>query len=152
MVKRILVVDDERSVAFLLSENLAELDPCYQVQVAHSGEEALSRVVAKPFDLIITDLRMPGMDGLELIRHVQEVSPDTRTILITAYGDKDVEQEAGNLGVYRYVTKPFKTDEFTQIVEQALLDDTPVPQRSRKLKEADILVQGLGHRTSTGRK
>jgi DNA-binding NtrC family response regulator len=126
MAKRILVVDDERSVAFLLSENLAEMDPAYQVQMAHSGEEALGLVTAAPFDLIITDLRMPGMDGLELIRRVQEISPNTRTILITAYGDGDAEQKAGCLGVYRYVTKPFKTDEFTQIVEQALRSYSPV--------------------------
>ena len=126
MTKRILVVDDERSVAFLLSENLAGLDPAYRVQMAHSGEEALGKVIAAPFDLIITDLRMPGMDGLELIRRVQEISPGTRTILITAYGDGDAERKAGSLGVYRYVTKPFKTDEFTQIVEQALLNNTPI--------------------------
>jgi CheY-like chemotaxis protein len=125
MVKHILVVDDERSVAFLLSESLAQLSPEYQVQMAYSSEDALDKIAAGTFDLVITDLRMPGMDGLDLIRRVHDVSPGIRIILITAYGNDGVEKRARHLSVYRYITKPFKTEELMQMVEEALLNHTP---------------------------
>ena len=134
MLKRILVVDDEKSVAFFLGETLAQLGPEYQVQTAYSGEEALSKITIEPFHLIITDLRMPGMSGLELVRRMRELSPGTRTILITAYGDGKIEAEARHLGVYDYVTKPFQIDEFTQMVQKALLRDMLIPQIFHELR------------------
>lgn len=134
MMKRILVVDDEKTVAFFLSETLAELGLEYQVHTASSAEDALCKIAAEPFNLVITDLRMPGMSGLELIAQVRQISPGTRTILITAYGDDDVEAEARRLGVYDYITKPFQMDRFTQMVERALLRDMLVPQIFHELR------------------
>ncbi|MCP4542214.1 MAG: response regulator [Chloroflexi bacterium] len=124
-MKRILVVDDEKTVAFFLSETLAESSLEYQVQTASSAEDALSKIVIESFSLVITDLRMPGMSGLELIDQIRQISPSTRTILITAYGNDKVKAEARRLGVYDYITKPFQMNRFIQIVEMALqLDDT----------------------------
>jgi CheY-like chemotaxis protein/two-component sensor histidine kinase len=148
-MKRILVVDDEENVAFFLSETLAELGLEYHVETACCGEDALKKVAVEPFSLLITDLRMPGMSGLELIRQVRKLSPRTRTILITAYGDDEVEAEARSLGVYDYITKPFQIDEFTQMVQKALLRDMLVPQIFHELRMpltyilsyADILVE-----------
>jgi CheY-like chemotaxis protein len=134
MARRILVVDDEESVAFFLGETLDQLGPEYQVRTACSAEEALRRIADEPFDLIVTDLRMPGTDGLDLSRQVREISPCTRTILITAYGDDVVEDEARRLGVYRYITKPFTTDEFLQVVEGALLRDMLLAQVFHELR------------------
>jgi CheY-like chemotaxis protein len=133
-MKRILVVDDEKTVAFFLSETLAELGLEYQVETACSAEDALSKIAIEPFSLVITDLRMPGISGLELIRQVRQISPGTRTILITAYGDDEVEAEARRLGVYDYITKPFQMDRFTQMVERALLRDMLVPQIFHELR------------------
>lgn len=149
MVKRILVVDDEKTVAFFLSETLDELGIEYQVQTACSGEDALKKITVESFDLIITDLRMPGMSGLELLSQVREISPGTRTILITAYGDDEVEAEARRLGVYDYITKPFQMEKFTRMVQRALLRDMLVPQIFHELRMpltyilscADILVE-----------
>ncbi len=134
MMKRILVVDDEKIVAFFLSETLAELGLEYQVETASSAEDALNKIALEPFSLVITDLRMPGMSGLELIDQVRQISPGTRTILITAYGDDEVEAEARRLGVYDYITKPFQMDRFTQMVERALLRDMLVPQIFHELR------------------
>jgi CheY-like chemotaxis protein len=120
--KRILVVDDEPRVAFFLSKALEHADQAYDVNVAHSGEEALEIISHSPVDLLVTDLRMPGISGLELMRWVQSASPRTRTILVTAYGNDEVEAEAHRLEAYRYITKPFSLDAFTQVAQEALRD------------------------------
>ena len=122
MSKHILIVDDEPKVAFFLSKALERLNQNYRVSVAHSGEEALQVLDGPPVDLLITDLRMPGISGLDLIRQVRAASPQTRTILITAYGSDKVETEARRLA-YRYITKPFGIGEFAQAVEEALCDE-----------------------------
>jgi CheY-like chemotaxis protein len=118
--KRILIVDDDESVVFFLGENLAQMGKGYEVEIAYSGEEALARMAKQPFDLLITDLRMPGVDGLELLEQVRARYPDTRLILMTAYGSDKVEAEAHRLEVYRYITKPFEVEELVGVVRQAL--------------------------------
>jgi CheY-like chemotaxis protein len=120
--RHILIVDDEPRVAFFLSKALEHADQDYQVSVAHSGEEALETINRTPVDLLVTDLRMPGINGLQLMRWVRASSPQTRTILITAYGNDEVETEAHRLEAYRYITKPFSLDAFTQVAQEALRD------------------------------
>jgi CheY-like chemotaxis protein len=118
--KRILIVDDEAKVAFFLQESFESLGRNYQVVRAESGESALVEVERKPFDVVITDLRMPGMSGLELMQQVREKNPDTRIILITAYGSDDVEAETRRLQAYRYFTKPFHVEDLIAAVQEAL--------------------------------
>lgn len=120
MSGRILIVDDEESVVFFLGENLAELGPGYVVETAGSGEEALIKMASRPFDLVVTDLRMPGVDGLDLLRTIRTTHPNTRLILMTAYGSDQVEAEARRLQVYRYITKPFKVEDLVDTVRKAL--------------------------------
>jgi CheY-like chemotaxis protein/predicted regulator of Ras-like GTPase activity (Roadblock/LC7/MglB family) len=122
MTRHILIVDDEPRVAFFLSKALEHASQDYQVSVAHSGEEALDILNRTPVDLLVTDLRMPGISGLELMRWVRASNPKTRTILITAYGNDEVEAEAHRLEAYRYITKPFSLDAFTQAAQEALRD------------------------------
>ena len=122
MPKRILVVDDEKSLAFFLGENLRTMGSEYHVQTAYCGEDALDKITSEPFDLIVTDLRMPGMSGLELIRRLRQVNPSVRAVLITAYGDDNVEAEARHLGVFRYIRKPFRVEELLQTAEAALVE------------------------------
>ncbi len=126
MVKRILIVDDEENVVFFLAENLIELGAGYEIETACSGPEALACMVPSPFDLVITDLRMPGMDGLMLIKRIRARYPQTRLILMTAYGDAGVETTAYRLGACRYIAKPFAIEELIAQVRLALDDaDTP---------------------------
>lgn len=119
-MKRILVVDDEISVAFFLSESIANLFPEYQVEMACSGEKAMNRIVTQPFDLVVTDLCIPDVGGLDIVRRLRQTSPQARVILITAYGNGKAAAEAHRLGVCRYLTKPFDMDDFTQAVQEAL--------------------------------
>jgi CheY-like chemotaxis protein len=120
--KRILIVDDEDKVAFFLRESLEELGRDFVVEAAGSGEEALEMLAAQHFDLIISDLRMPGIDGLELLERVKEQNPDTRLILMTAYGSDDVEAEARRLEIYQYITKPFHISDLVEAARDALAD------------------------------
>jgi CheY-like chemotaxis protein len=120
--KHILIVDDEPRVAYFLSKALEHSNRDYRVSIAHSGEEALDVLNRSTVDLLVTDLRMPGISGLELIRWVRASSPQTRTILITAYGNDEVEEEARRLEAYSYITKPFSLEDFTQAAQGALRD------------------------------
>ena len=116
MTKRILVVDDDTSTAFFLGENLAELGPAYQVETATSGEEAIARFSARRFDLVISDLRMPRMDGLDLLDWIRERDANVRLILMTAYGSALAEAQARRLGVDCYIQKPFRVEELLAAV------------------------------------
>jgi CheY-like chemotaxis protein len=118
--KWILIVDDERKVAFFLEETLKALGKGLSVVSVGSAEEALEQVSRRPFDLVVTDLRMPGMDGLELMQRLRNSHPEMHTILITAYGSEEVEAEVRRLYPSSYLTKPFPAAEFTQAVERAL--------------------------------
>jgi CheY-like chemotaxis protein len=120
--RQVLIVDDQPIVAFLLSKALERSNRNCHVSVAHSGEEALEMLNDSSMDLLVTDLRMPGISGLELIRWVQACSPQTRTILVTAYGNDEIEAEAHRLEVYRYMTKPVDIGDFMQVVQDALHD------------------------------
>jgi CheY-like chemotaxis protein len=122
MPKRILVVDDEKSLVFFLGESLRTMGAEYQVQTACCGQDALDKATLEPFDLIITDLRMPGMSGLELIRKLRHVTPSIRVILITAYGDDIIEAQARHLGVFRYIRKPFHAEELLRTAQEALVE------------------------------
>jgi CheY-like chemotaxis protein len=126
--RHILVVDDERAVALfmaraalLMARALKLANRHYCVSIAHSGEEALEMLQRTPVDLLVTDLLMPGIDGLELIRQAQVVSPRTRVILITACRKEQIEAEARRLGVCRCLIKPFYIEELVQAMQEALL-------------------------------
>ena len=119
MKKRILVVDDEPNLAFLLAENLVDLGPDYEIEVSHSGPEALDLNTQNPFDLVITDLMMPEMNGLTLSKHLTEENPDIKLILMTAYGNEDIALKAKNLGICSYITKPFEMEDMLTAVQTA---------------------------------
>jgi two-component system response regulator HydG len=116
---RVLVVDDDAGVRYTLRETLASL-PGVEVDEAADGELALERLAAHPFELVITDLRMPRMDGLELMRRLQKLSHPPRVIVITAHGSERFAVEAMKAGAYDYFRKPFDVDELLAVVGRAL--------------------------------
>lgn len=122
MSKSILVVDDEQAVAFFLAEALSELNVNYQTETACSGEEALEKMASDTYDLVVTDLRMPGLDGMDLLSHIQIHYPGTPLILMTAYGDARTEAAARRLGARHYITKPFSIEELAIAVSAALAE------------------------------
>lgn len=122
--KRILVVDDEPTLVFFLKQGLQEGDMPCRVDVAASGEEALTRLTYNPYDLLVTDLKMPGINGFTLVEVARSLQPDIRVILMTAFGSPEVQSEVLKLNVDGYITKPFPTARLQAMVRQALNADT----------------------------
>jgi len=118
--KRILVVDDEASVLFVLQQVLDRVNNGYDVTTASDGWCALVEVQNHRYDLVITDLRMPRVGGLELTRELRQISPDTRVVWITAYWSPEVAQEADRLGVRNLLNKPLEVREIRKVVQNAL--------------------------------
>ena len=106
---RILVVDDEPAIRSELQESLQEAG--YETQVAAGGDEAAALALQHSFDLCLTDIRMPGLDGLGLLRRLGETSPETMVLLMTAHGELDTSIEALRRGAVDYLLKPFKHEE-----------------------------------------
>ncbi len=115
---RILVVDDEASIRDLLSKTLALAE--YDVDVAPDGRSALERMRLYPYDLLIADLKMPGMDGLTVIREAKRYKADLPVIIITGFSTESSAIEAVNLGVAGYLTKPFRVPQVLAAAAKAL--------------------------------
>jgi two-component system response regulator PilR (NtrC family) len=121
VLNRILVVEDEKSMRDLLTLMLREEG--YAVEAADSGLKARDRMESdreEGFDLVISDISMPGMSGLDLLRHVRKGGPETAVILMTAYGSKETAIEALNEGALYYVEKPFDLDEVKAVVRKTM--------------------------------
>jgi excisionase family DNA binding protein len=116
--QRVLVVDDEASIRDLLSKTLALAE--YDVDTAPDGTTALDRMRAFNYDLLIADLKMPGMDGLTLIRQAKRIKVDLPVIIITGFSTESSAIEAVNLGVAGYLTKPFRVPQVLAAASKAL--------------------------------
>jgi excisionase family DNA binding protein len=115
---RVLVVDDEASIRELLTRTLALTE--YEVEAVADGQLGLARLRLAAYDLLIADLRMPGMDGLTLIREARRLQPTLRVIIITGYSTESSAIEAVNLGVVGYLVKPFRVPQVLSAVARAL--------------------------------
>jgi len=119
---RILIVDDEQDTCANLSDILTDLG--YQVDTANDGFAALELVKKHPYDVALLDLRMPGMDGLELYRRMREVSAETVAIVVTAYASSDTAKSVLATGAWKILSKPVNIGSLLNLVSQAL--DTPL--------------------------
>lgn len=126
--KRVLIVDDEPAVTMTLAAGLEKLGAAYEIETAQNGKEALEKVRAKPYALIITDYKMPGMSGLDLAQTVHQISPTTQIVLMTAYGSSELQAELENLGLNGYLDKPFTVDQMRSLVESAVGKNADVRQ------------------------
>ena len=115
---RVLVVDDEASIRDLLAKTLALAE--YDVDLAPDGRTALERLRIIPYDLLITDLKMPGVDGLAVIREARRLKADIPVIIITGFSTESSAIEAVNLGVSGYLTKPFRVPRVLAAAAKAL--------------------------------
>lgn len=118
---RVLIVDDEPTLAFFLRRGLSEAGLNCVVECVGSGEEALARLAFDKYRLLITDFKMPGINGLTLVAAAQTLQPTISIILMTAYGSREVEAEAEQLTVDAYLTKPFQLEKLRDLVEKIFL-------------------------------
>jgi DNA-binding NtrC family response regulator len=141
MPERILVVDDEPNMLDLFKKVLGKEG--YQVVASSSGEEAIQQLETERFDLLISDLKMPGLSGLELLKKAKSVSPTLPCIMLTAHGTIDSAVSAMREGAYDYLTKPINIDEITLTVKKAL-------ELHRLTREVEHLREKVGFETAMG--
>jgi two-component system response regulator AtoC len=140
MTKRILIADDEPSIRKVLSAHLRRFG--YEVEVAVDGDEAVMRLEEEPFHLVVTDLKMPGRDGMGVLSWVSQNQPGLPVIVMTAHGTVDTAVEALKRGAFDYVTKPFDKDELHQGIQKALLTEERNARQFRPDPGAESPVTG----------
>ena len=128
----LLVVDDQSSIRESMLITFRREG--YEVEAAESGEQAVGIIENKPFDLVLTDLRMSGMDGIELLKRIKSSSPETEVVVMTAYGSIEGAVEAIKSGAYDYLTKPFQPEELILLAQRAL-ERKGLAQKVRVLEE-----------------
>ncbi|HOY60320.1 MAG TPA: sigma 54-interacting transcriptional regulator, partial [Verrucomicrobiota bacterium] len=117
-VPRILLIEDDRAITTGMAK-VMEAEG-YKVTVVARGDEGLGRALGEPYDLVISDLKLPGTDGLTLVREVHQAKPKLPIILMTAHGTTDTAIEATRWGAFDYVPKPFEMDEMLDITARAI--------------------------------
>lgn len=120
MSPKILIVDDQMGVRRLLYEAFKETG--YDVDMAASGQEAILKVKESAPALILMDMKMPGMNGLEALKEIKKIRQEVAVIIMTAYGELEIVAQAMKLGVKEYITKPFDLNELTLLVKKTLSD------------------------------
>jgi len=141
--RRILVVDDEPIVNESCRRVLSGHG--FDVDTTQSGRDGVTRACAQHFDLVITDLKIPDLDGMDIVRTLRAQRPDTRIVIITGYGTVPSAVEAMGLGVSDYIEKPFTPEQLREAVEQALVTPDEPPQ----LEIDAELVRDVLRRAST---
>jgi DNA-binding NtrC family response regulator len=120
MAKRILIVDDEESITFSLYQSFILSENDYEIATANSGEEALNKIAEAPFDLVLTDIFMPGLSGYDLLMTIKRKYPKTHVVVMTAYGSEKRREKAFELGAKEYFEKPFEMKELKKFVMDIL--------------------------------
>ena len=136
-MRRVLIADDEESIRHVLTELLSERG--YEVRAVADGDEAARELAARDYDALVTDVRMPRLNGLDLILAAQSTSPETTIIVMSAYGSHDLAIEALKAGAYDYLGKPFRPDEVLLVLRKA-------EERERLRRENLILRREMSRR------
>jgi DNA-binding NtrC family response regulator len=128
--RKILIVDDEMSVRQSLGEWF--LEDGFEVETAEDGNLALQKMEHGPYDIVLVDLKMPGMDGIALQKRIREIDSRATVIILTAYASVDTAVEALKLGAFDYVTKPVDPDDLSNLVRNALRQQEQTSGSRRK--------------------
>jgi len=115
---QIMVLDDEEIVGKRLKTALEKSN--YDVEIFQDSQQAVARIAEKEFDIVVTDVRMEGIGGMEVLEHVLERSDRTKVILITGYATVEVAREALTRGAFDFIAKPFKPDDLREVILKAV--------------------------------
>ena len=137
--KQVLIVDDEPNLRKILAAQLSR--DGYDVMTAEDGEQGLAALRDHHIDLVVTDLKMPRMDGMELLSRIGELPQKMAVVMLTAQGSIESAVEAMRMGAYDYITKPFKVDELQLSIQRAL-DHQHDRREIRNLRQIDGVDQG----------
>ncbi len=136
----ILIVDDEQSVVFLLKEELSEIEK-YNITVAYDGAEAINTLQSQPFDIVLLDVKMPRVSGIEVLKYIREQHPTTIVLMLTNFADVKTAIETMKLGAYDFVSKPYEREELLATIDRAL--ELRRLTIDNKLMEYELNRQGL---------
>jgi len=118
--KKILIVDDEEDLTWSISKGLSRDGETLEVYCVNSGSTALEMLQKDHFDLMVTDIRMPGVSGLRLLKEVKDHHPSTKVILMTAYGSMEIKEALVQSGMQAYIEKPFEFNELRNLIYRCL--------------------------------
>ena len=118
---RLLVVDDEPIVGKRLKQVFGKIG--FEIETYTDSAAALAAIAEKPFDIVVTDLKMEGIDGIEVLKRVRTMNPKTRVIIITGYASPDTAELEQQEGVFAFLAKPFRLDELKQVIYRAMESD-----------------------------
>ena len=144
--EKILVVDDELFVRELLLEFLSSQG--YEVALADSGEKAVELMQTEPANVVLVDLKMPGMDGIQTLKEIKKTAPDALGIIMTGYPTVESSIEALRQGAHDYVVKPFKLNDLKSSVEKALGEQklkVEINQLKGRIKQLEAELEGFSH-------
>ncbi len=124
MPKQVLIVDDEETLTWSLAKSLSHDREAYEITTANDGETALSLIKEDSFDLVVLDIRLPGISGLDVLVKIKEINPATKVIIMTAYGSSEIKAKAKARGSLFYIEKPFEIDQMRELILKALREDS----------------------------
>jgi len=116
MNEKVLIIDDEKNIRMTLKKSLQKAG--YEVETAINGEDGLEKFNEEKFPVILLDMKLPGIDGIEVLRKINDLDHQSKIIMITGYGSVDTAIEAMKLGAVDYLRKPFKPEEILQLVKE----------------------------------
>jgi CheY-like chemotaxis protein/glycine cleavage system H lipoate-binding protein len=145
----LLVVDDEQVVLDSIKKHLKKDD--YEIHTAMNAREALDFFAEKPADIVLTDLMMPEIDGLELMKEIKAKSPNTPVIMITGYATINTALQATQLGAFDYIAKPFTKSELKSVVQRAtnVIEKAEVAEREEIAQKDGVVSEASGGRLKT---
>lgn len=120
--KKILIVDDEEDLTWGLSRSLRKENALFEVACANSGAEAMLYLAESRFDLVISDIQMPKMNGLELVLEIRKKYPGTKIIIMTAYGSPEMEEKVHRRGDFGYIEKPFEINNLKKLILETITE------------------------------
>lgn len=147
--KRVLIVDDEEDLTWTLTRKLSKDEDKFRLICVNSGSEAISVLNQVPIDLVISDIRMPEVSGLELLSEIKRKYQHTKVIIMTAYGSADVQRDANERGCFRYIEKPFEINELRELILNGLAEEKGFKGSVSDFQLGDIVqLNCLGRLTS----
>ncbi len=148
-LKKVLIVDDEETLTWGMAKSLARDRDKYEVEIANNGKEALDVLGKMPIDLVISDIRMPDINGLDLLIRINKDYPNTKVIIMTAYGSTDIQKEASKRGSLYYIEKPFEINEIRKLILDLVKEKKGFEGKLFDLQLTDIIQMNCLGRVTT---
>jgi DNA-binding response OmpR family regulator len=148
-IKKVLIVDDEETLTWSMAKSLSRDRDKYEVEIANNGREALEILGKMPIDLVISDIRMPDINGLDLLVQIKRDFPQTKVIIMTAYGSSDVQKEANKRGSLYYIEKPFEINEIRKLILDLIREKRGFEGKLFDLQLTDIIQMNCLGRVTT---